>query len=273
MLTKNKDIQRMNRMQDVASFHGEHAETTVPPQHTLLHSIWLSLLPGKLILLFAIIVGPMFIRAGLPLLLVPSLWVISVLIPFELGYLLYQGKKESGHFTLHGIVLYREPMPMRSYLLLIPPLIIWPIVIFLFVSAPIEQHLMKTLFFWMPHWFFSLFATGNTAGHPQTVLLLAVLLFMLTNPAAAFVEEFYFRGYLLPRIAYLRGWAPLINTVLFSFQHLFSPWGNLGRILAFLPVGYMVAWKKNIYIGIIVHCTLDLLDAITLLVPLLLLYR
>ena len=93
------------------------------------------------------------------------------------------------------------------------------------------------------------------------------------HAAAAFVEELYFRGYLLPRIAYLRGWAPLINTVLFSFQHLFSPWGNLGRILAFLPIGYTVFWKKNIYIGIIVHCTLDLLEAVILLVPLLLLYR
>ena len=162
---------------------------------------------------------------------------------------------------------------MRSYLLLIPPLIIWPIVIFIFVSAPIEQHLMKTLFFWMPNWFFSLFATSVIGGPPQPVQLFAVLLFMLTNPAAALVEELYFRGYLLPRIAYLKGWAPLFNTVLFSLQHLFSHWGNLGRILAFLPVGYTVAWKKNIYVGIIVHCTLDLLDAITLLVPLLLLYR
>ena len=273
MLTKNKDIHRMNRTQDVASFQGKHAAAAEPPRHTLLQSICLSLLPGILILLFALIVGPLVIRAGLPLLLVPSLWVICVLIPFELGYLLYQGKKESGHFTLHGIVLYREPMPLRSYLLLIPPLIIWPIIIFLFVSAPIEQHLMKTLFFWMPNWFFSLFVTGNTVGHPQAVLLLAVMLFILTNPAAAFVEELYFRGYLLPRIAYLNGWAPLINTVLFSFQHLFSPWGNLGRILAFLPVGYTVAWKKNIYVGIIVHCTLNLLDAVILLVPLLLLYR
>lgn len=30
-----------------------------------------------------------------------------VLIPFELGYLLYQGKKRNGNLSLRGIVLYR----------------------------------------------------------------------------------------------------------------------------------------------------------------------
>ena len=105
MFMKNKDIHHMNLTLDVASFKSEPA-ADAKPRHTLLQSIWLSLLPGILILLFALIVGPMVIRAGLPLLLVPSLWVICVLIPFELGYLLYQGKKGNGHFTLHGIVLY-----------------------------------------------------------------------------------------------------------------------------------------------------------------------
>ena len=42
------------------------------------------------ILVILLITG--IIRAGFPLLLVPSLWVICMLIPFELGYLLYQGK-------------------------------------------------------------------------------------------------------------------------------------------------------------------------------------
>jgi membrane protease YdiL (CAAX protease family) len=44
------------------------------------------------------------------------------------------------------------------------------------------------------------------------------------------VEEMYFRGYLLPRISRLGAWAPLVNTVLFSLYHLFTPWLNVGRI-------------------------------------------
>jgi uncharacterized protein len=239
-------------------------------QYSLLQTIWLHMLPGVLILLFCLVVGPMVIRAGLPPLLVPSLWVLFVLIPFELGYLLFQGKKHNGRLSLRGIVLYREPMPARYYLLLLPPLLVWAIVAFEFVSAPIEPFFVKTLFFWVPSWFFSLFTISNAGGHGHTILLTSILLFMLTNPAAAFVEELYFRGYLLPRMAHLRGWAPLLNTVLFSLQHLFSPWQNLGRILAMLPMTYTIAWKKNIFIGIILHCTLDFLSAAFIL---LLLYR
>ena len=44
------------------------------------------------------------------------------------------------------------------------------------------------------------------------------------------VEEMFFRGYLLPRISRLGAWAPLVNTVLFSLYHLFTPWLNVGRI-------------------------------------------
>ena len=92
---------------------------------------------------------------------------------------------------------------------------------------------------------FSLFRIGKAVGHP--FLLSVVVLYMLTDPAAAFVEELYFRGYLLPRIAHTKGWAPLISTVLFSLQHLFSPWQNLGRILAFLPIAYTVACKRILW--------------------------
>jgi membrane protease YdiL (CAAX protease family) len=268
MFRIHKDALRITDMQDVASFQGKHAAPAAhPPQHSLTHSVWLHLLPGVLIVLFALIVGPLVISAGLPLLLVPSLWVLCVLIPFEVGYLLYQGKKRNGRFSLRGIILYREPMPVKAYLLLIPPLIVWGVIAFL-ITQPTQSSLIKTLFFWMPSWFLSLFTVSNTGGHPQTVLLLAVLLYMFTNPAAAFVEELYFRGYLLPRMAYLRGWAPLLNTVLFSLQHLFSPWQNPGRILAFLPVAYTVAWKKNIVVAIITHCLLDALSASLLLVML-----
>jgi uncharacterized protein len=268
MFRIHKDALHITDMQDGTSFQDKQAAPAAhPPPHSLAHSLWLHLLPGMLIVLFALIVGPLVISAGLPLLLVPSLWVLCVLIPFELGYLLYQGKKRNGRLSLRGIVLYREPMPVKAYLLLIPPLIVWGVIAFL-ISQPTQPFLIKALFFWMPSWFLSLFTASNTGGHPQTVLLLTVLLYMVTNPAAAFVEELYFRGYLLPRMASLRGWAPLLNTVLFSLQHLFSPWQNPGRILAFLPVAYTVAWKKNIFVAIVTHCMLDALSASLLLVML-----
>src|SRR5947209_16534842 len=125
MFRLHKDALGITDTQDVASFQDEHAAPAAhPSQHSLTHSIWLHLLPGVLIVLFAIIVGPMVISAGLPLLLIPSLWVLCVLIPFELGYLLYQGKRRNGRLSLHGIVLYRESVSVKLYVLLIPALLV-----------------------------------------------------------------------------------------------------------------------------------------------------
>jgi membrane protease YdiL (CAAX protease family) len=45
--------------------------------------------------------------------------------------------------------------------------------------------------------------------------------------------------------------------VLFSLYHFFSPWQNPGRILAFAPWVYVVWRKKNIGIGIAVHCLMN----------------
>jgi hypothetical protein len=103
MLTKNKNPHSMNHKQDVTSFQDKHASAELP-RHTLFHSIWLSLLPGVLILLFAIIVEPLIARMGLPLLLIPSLWVLCVIIPVELGYLYSCLEKE--HLHRHHCALH-----------------------------------------------------------------------------------------------------------------------------------------------------------------------
>jgi len=266
MFITNKDARLLSQEPGGPFLRGEQAADDALPQHSLIHSVWLHLLPGILIVLFAIAAGFIASKVGLPLLLVPSLWVLLVLIPLELGYLLVQGKKRNGTFSLQGIVLYRKPLSVKWYLFLVPTLVMWAMIAFLVLAPSAQAFLFNTLFFWVPSWFVSLFTPVTTNGHPPTILIVTVLLYLLTNPAAALVEELYFRGYLLPRMASPRGWAPLVNTILFCLYHLHSPWQLPGRLLGFLPVAYTVAWKKNIYVGIITHCVLDLLSAAALLV-------
>jgi membrane protease YdiL (CAAX protease family) len=57
-------------------------------------------------------------------------------------------------------------------------------------------------------------------------------------------------------------WAPLVNVSLFSLYHFWSPWQVVGRILGFGPTVYAVRWKENIYLGMVVHCTLNTLGII-----------
>lgn len=46
----------------------------------------------------------------------------------------------------------------------------------------------------------------------------------------------------------------------------YTPWQNPLRILPFTPVFYTVLWKKNLYIGIIVHCLGNLLGSVGVLI-------
>lgn len=92
--------------------------------------------------------------------------------------------------------------------------------------------------------------------------MIGVLLNGLLGP---FVEELYFRGFLLPRMERLGKLAPVVNTVLFSLYHFFTPWENITRILAILPFVSVVYYKKNIRIGMVVHLSLNTFSMIAMI--------
>ena len=235
-------------------------------QHSWMQSIVLHLLPGVLILLFYIVAAPLAKELGFPSGTALFVAIGAVLIPFELGYLLYQGKKRNGTLSLKGIVLFREPMPWWQYIVLGLPLLFWLGFIFAVVSPPIDKAIIDSLFSWVPDWFFFFGSNDQLAQYSHSALVItAILNLVLNGIAGPVVEELYFRGYLLPRLSRLKGWAPLINILLFSLYHFFTPWQNVIRIIAFIPMVYAVWWKKNIYLGMIVHCAGNMCGVIGML--------
>jgi membrane protease YdiL (CAAX protease family) len=236
------------------------SEQDIQP-HSIWQSIVLHLLPGGLLLVFFVLAAPLAVHLGLPVLFAWMLGILLVLIPFELGILFYEGKKRNGKFSLTGVVVYRERIPLGQYFLWVPLLIVWSGICFLLLS-PLDSFLIKTVFSWLPAWFIY----SDISGYSRAIQIVAAAVFVIANIAAAIVEELYFRGYLLPRLSRLQGWAPLINTVLFSLQHFFSPWKYLFIILGVLPQAYVVSKKRNVYLGIMAHSLLNLLSAILLIV-------
>ncbi|MGE5508389.1 MAG: lysostaphin resistance A-like protein [Chitinophagales bacterium] len=212
-------------------------------------SLVLHLLPGALITAFFALLAPVLLRAGYPSLFTLLLAVLVVLVPFELGYLLHEGRRLNGRWSLRGVVLYREPVPRWQYFLLVPILLFWAAFVFTVVTKPIDSFLIAKLFPWLPSWFqLAKLDFGRYSGAVLKVTLLMNL--ALNGVLGPLVEELYFRGYLLPRISRFRWGAPLLNVALFSLYHFFSPWQNPGRILALIPLVYAVWWKRNINIGI-----------------------
>jgi hypothetical protein len=230
------------------------------PQHSIPRSVVLHLLPGALITAFYIGVAPVVRDLGLPSLMALYLAIVFVLIPVELGYLIYRARSQ-------GFSLYREPVPREQLVGLVLVTFTWASLIAVLLFSPLDKFFMDTFFLWLPDGFFM--AEDFTRYSAAALLITWVFGLLANGIAGPVVEELYFRGYLLPRISRLGGWAPVLNTVLFSLYHLFTPWANIGRIIALLPMVYATWWKRSIYLGMAVHVLWNLGGMLLLLATLL----
>lgn len=230
-------------------------------QHSLKQTTALHLLPGVLILAVYLIATPIVMGFGFPALFALMLAVLFAALPSQLGHLLSQGKKRNGRLSLQGIVLYREPIPVWQYFVIVPALIIWSFVC-LFLLTPLDTLLQKTAFAWLPVWFFYGDPT-QYAHYARPVLIITLVFVMLLNGLAApIVEELYFRGYLLPRLARFKGRAPLINLLLFTLYHFWQPWQYPSIIVSLLALVYAAWWKRNIYLSLLTHGALNLIGGL-----------
>ena len=237
----------------------------VDEQHSLARTVVLHLLPGALVTAFYVAAAPVVRGLGFPSLMALFLAILFVLIPFELGYLLYRTRKNGS--SLGSVVLYREPVPKGQFVALVLGLLAWSAICSVLLYPPLDEFFIGNVFFWLPDSFFLVedFARYSTAA----LLVTWVFGFIVNAIAGPMVEELYFRGYLLPRISRFGAWAPLLNTVLFSLYHFFTPWQNVGRIAGLLPMVYAAWWKRSIYVSMGAH-VLGNVSTMLLLLPVLL---
>jgi uncharacterized protein len=227
-------------------------------KHTLLESLLYHLVPGVLIGAGYFLLAPLVQRAGYPSVMALILTAILILVPFEIGVLLWQGKRRSGKLTLTGVVRYRDPLPWHQYLLWVPVIFVASGVIITLLN-PISEA-MAAWFDWLPESMrlgMGLSGEFTRAKLVQTYALHFVFIIFV----APTVEEWYFRGFLLPRMPESLGWSgPLVHSLLFALYHVWSPWMLLARTLGLLPLIYIVRWKKNIGLGMVAHWLINSID-------------
>ncbi|MBM4161181.1 MAG: CPBP family intramembrane metalloprotease [Ignavibacteria bacterium] len=227
-------------------------------QHSILLSITLHLFPGALATALYVILAPKLNLLGLPSILTFLVIAVLVVIPIELSVLFVAGYRLQKKISLDKVISYREPLPRSQYLILVPSLLIWAIIGYTAVAAPIDALMLKHLFSWFPDQLRLDEIITNLSNYSENTLILTLVIgFLVNGLLGPIVEELYFRGYLLPCISRFGKWAPLLNTTLFSIYHFFTPWQLFSRIVGLLPLYYVVWWKKNIYIGIWVHCLMN----------------
>ncbi len=228
-------------------------------KHSLLKSTILHLLPGLLIggCYFALV--PVVRKFGFPSVMALMLSGIFVLIPFELGLLIFQ-KRATGQTFFKGIVLYFNKITTWKYFVLVPAIFIASGL--LFKAFSFTSTYLKTLFAWLPSYMFM--DMGLDGSYSRSILIKTYIpFFFLIVLILPTIEELYFRGYLLPRMpSRLKGWTEIIHSGLFAAYHTWTPWMFVVRTIGVLPLIYTVKRKENLLIGIIAHCLINSVDLI-----------
>ncbi|MGY1899880.1 CPBP family intramembrane glutamic endopeptidase [Nocardia gipuzkoensis] len=231
-------------------------ERLLGERHPLPLSVVLHLVPGGLIVSAYLLIGQPFVEAiGYPAFMGWAIALCLVLIPVLSG-LLWLGRRHNARFSLHGVLHYTDrPVPHGRLVAIVIALIAWMMVIGL-ALAPLNNF-FKGFFTWLPY--ANTGGSGNNTyldlhGYSHSMLLTAMVVCLpLTGISLPLIEELYFRGFLLPRIAHLGGWAPVCNTVLFALYHFWSPWVFVSRVVFTFP-GYWLAWRhKDIRLSIGMH--------------------
>jgi len=220
----------------------------IPP--TRLVALFLA--PGAAVTIAFVLLAPPAQTLGLPPLAALLAAIAFVLVPIELGIVLWAGP-----------LPHRSPIHARTWLWLVPVLLVAA-----FAGSGlgmlVEPAIQTTLFGWLPDWFRDPLQADHVAGYSRTAWITTLAAYLVLNGVIGpVVEELYFRGYLLPRMQYLGRWAPLVNVTLFSLYHLWSPWQLMSRIIGFAPTVYAVSRWRNVQLGVVVHCMLNIISVAT----------
>jgi membrane protease YdiL (CAAX protease family) len=215
-------------------------------------SFLLHVTPGVLVTVAFLLLKPLLDSSGYPPLLAFLLAVLLIDIPFMLGVMLNEGKKLNGRFSLEGVVLYREKVSWKIFALVFAGA---GVVVYLLVmvATPISAFLTESVFSGLPKWIFLEEQTQYEAYAKNILVVVFTLQLIITGVVLPWVEELYFRGYLLPRITRYGRWAPLLGGLFFGLYHVWQMYGLPTVFLLGVAFGYVVWWKKDIRLSISMH--------------------
>ncbi len=226
-------------------------------QHSKARSIFNHLYPGILITIFFIWITPLLTARGWPPQLSMLIAIAVIVTPVILLHL-HRAKSIEKRNRLQELISYKEKLPGWKLVVYSVGLILFAYIVY-GLTQPVNEYLSDTLFHWLPEWYL----VRDFEGYPKKVVMIVLFLNLILNGLLAPVlEEIYFRGYLLPRMASFGKGAPIINALLFSIYHFWQPQIYLTLIIAMLPMTYLVWKTRSLRLAIYTHCGLNILGGL-----------
>jgi len=222
------------------------------PQQSLLKSFMLHILPGALVTISFVSLKSISDSIGYPPLLAFLLAILLVDIPVLLGIMFFEGKKQNGKLSLIGVVLYREKIPWGMFTLIFIGAFVGVYLLIMLVT-PINAFLTERLFSALPKWMFLEEQSQYLAYAKNILVITFAFQLVLTGLVLPWIEELYFRGYLLPRISRYKWWTPVVTGVFFGLYHSWQPFGFLTVFVLGTALSYIVMWKQDIRLSIGLH--------------------
>jgi membrane protease YdiL (CAAX protease family) len=163
-----------------------------------------------------------------------------------------EGKKQNGKLSLKGVVLYREKISWGMFTLIFIGAFV-AVYLLITLITPVNAFLTEMLFSGLPKWVFLDEQSQYLAYAKNRLVITFVIQLILTGIILPWVEELYFRGYLLPRISRYKWWAPIISGLFFGLYHSWQPFSFLTVFLLGAALSYIVMWKRDIRLSISLH--------------------
>ena len=215
------------------------------------------LYPGVISTVCFALLTPLFLKYQLPPQFSILLIIAIVAVPLLLLHI-NRAKKEEQKDKLTQINGYNNKLTTSRLILCIAGLVMFMFFIW-GITQPLNKIITEKLFTWLPAWY----TVQDFTGYSKKIIVVTLIFNLVINGILApIVEEYYFRGYLLPRMAAWGKWSFVVNAILFSLYHFWQPHVYLTLLIALLPLSWLVWKTRDLRVGIYTHCALNIIGAL-----------
>lgn len=221
------------------------------------NAISFHLYPGIIITIGFIFLAPFVMQFGFPPQFGMLLSIILIAVPLLVVHM-FSAKKSENKKNIFELNRYNQKLPISKLILYSVGLVVFAFLVW-GGTQPLNIIISQKLLKWFPAWY-----TGQSlSGYGKNKILITLIFNLLLNGfLAPFIEEFYFRGYLLPRMHNWGKSAFALNAVLFTLYHFWQPYIYLTLFLSLLPMTWLVWKTKDIRLSILTHSLLNLIGAL-----------